>query len=351
MNLGAELRKEREERGMSLDELSSLTKISVRYLEAVENDKLERLPGQFFIKGIIRSYAKAVGLDPEVMLRKYRGAGLLPDVVVSAAPIDSGMDFEDDGDAPIKRARRAARGVVAVVLLTAMCVGGYLWLGPKIAALRSRSAAAATAKTAAAKKVPRVPASKPAANPAEAGGAPATSPADNPSGAQGAKPSATPPAGTNPGSSPDTTAASGSLSSAPAQSATPNDGSGNPAAAPAGSAPASSVPSPTAPGAGASGAPSAPLSLVVSISAPTWLQVYADGRIALDGVYPAGKRLVAEASRELRIHSGNAGGMSLLLNGRPARSLGASGAVVRDVVITPQTAGQFLQEDGPRRTP
>ncbi len=77
MSLGQELKKRREARGIPLEEIAASTKIGTRYLEAVENDNLDLLPGAFLTKGIIRAYARAVGLDEIETLKKYREAGLL----------------------------------------------------------------------------------------------------------------------------------------------------------------------------------------------------------------------------------------------------------------------------------
>src|SRR5512143_3602860 len=76
-SLGQSLREEREARNISLEEIASATKIVPRYLEALEAERLDLMPGGFFVKGIIRSYARAVGLDPEAILERYREAGML----------------------------------------------------------------------------------------------------------------------------------------------------------------------------------------------------------------------------------------------------------------------------------
>ncbi len=70
-SLGQELRRERELRGISLREIANQTKINIRFLEALENDQLDILPGQFFIKAIIREYAKSIGLEEHAALNKY----------------------------------------------------------------------------------------------------------------------------------------------------------------------------------------------------------------------------------------------------------------------------------------
>src|SRR5580658_5848487 len=60
---GENLRREREMRGVSLEEISSATKISLRFLEAVEREDFAKLPGGIFSRSFIRSYARYLGLD------------------------------------------------------------------------------------------------------------------------------------------------------------------------------------------------------------------------------------------------------------------------------------------------
>lgn len=69
--LGEFLRRERELRHISLDDVAERTKISRRYLEAIEEGRYDRLPGEAFVRGFIRSYAQSVGLDPEDTLLMY----------------------------------------------------------------------------------------------------------------------------------------------------------------------------------------------------------------------------------------------------------------------------------------
>jgi cytoskeleton protein RodZ len=69
--LGEFLRRERELRHISLDDVAERTKISRRYLEAIEEGQYDRLPGETFVRGFIRSYAQSVGLDPADTLLMY----------------------------------------------------------------------------------------------------------------------------------------------------------------------------------------------------------------------------------------------------------------------------------------
>src|SRR5262245_22016599 len=64
-SFGANLRRERELRGISLREISDSTKFGVRFLEALEQDRVDLLPGGLFRRTLVRQYARHVGLDPE----------------------------------------------------------------------------------------------------------------------------------------------------------------------------------------------------------------------------------------------------------------------------------------------
>lgn len=70
-SFGQYLKRERETRGISLRDISDSTRITIRYLEALEADRLELIPRQFFVRAIIRSYAKAVGLDENQVMGKF----------------------------------------------------------------------------------------------------------------------------------------------------------------------------------------------------------------------------------------------------------------------------------------
>jgi cytoskeletal protein RodZ len=71
VSIGQELKRERELRGISLKEIADSTKINIRFLRALEEDRLDILPEQFFTRGIIRTYAKYLGLDEQSVLNTY----------------------------------------------------------------------------------------------------------------------------------------------------------------------------------------------------------------------------------------------------------------------------------------
>lgn len=70
-NFGLHLKHERELRGVSLEEIAESTRIHIRYLEALESNEFDDMPGEVFVKGYIRSYARVIGSDSEEMVNLY----------------------------------------------------------------------------------------------------------------------------------------------------------------------------------------------------------------------------------------------------------------------------------------
>ncbi len=73
-SFGEELRREREIRGISLKEIADATKISKRFLEALESNDHKTLPAPVFTRGFVREYARYVGLNVEEMVNRYNFA-------------------------------------------------------------------------------------------------------------------------------------------------------------------------------------------------------------------------------------------------------------------------------------
>jgi cytoskeleton protein RodZ len=73
-SFGDRLKKEREQRSITLDDISLSTKIGTRMLRALEEEKFDQLPGGIFNKGFVRAYARHVGLDEEQTLADYMEA-------------------------------------------------------------------------------------------------------------------------------------------------------------------------------------------------------------------------------------------------------------------------------------
>jgi cytoskeletal protein RodZ len=68
---GPRLRQERERRQISLASIAANTKISRSLLEALERDDLSRWPTGIFRRSFVRSYAQAIGLDPDDVVREF----------------------------------------------------------------------------------------------------------------------------------------------------------------------------------------------------------------------------------------------------------------------------------------
>lgn len=68
---GDKFRTARELRGIDFSRITQETRISARFLRAIENEAFEELPGGLFNRGFVRTYAEAVGLDPDTMVEEY----------------------------------------------------------------------------------------------------------------------------------------------------------------------------------------------------------------------------------------------------------------------------------------
>ncbi len=70
-SFGAYLRQLREEKGVSMEEIASRTKINLKYLKALEEDDLGKIPNEVFAKGFIRSYARCLALEEHEVLTRF----------------------------------------------------------------------------------------------------------------------------------------------------------------------------------------------------------------------------------------------------------------------------------------
>ncbi|WP_407567632.1 helix-turn-helix domain-containing protein [Limosilactobacillus fermentum] len=71
VNVGKKLREAREKKGLTLDDLQQATKIQKRYLIAIEDEKFDELPGDFYVRAFVKQYADTVGLDGNTLLKDY----------------------------------------------------------------------------------------------------------------------------------------------------------------------------------------------------------------------------------------------------------------------------------------
>lgn len=116
-SFGSWLRRQREVREISLREISDISKISLRYLEALEQDRFEILPNAVFTRGFLREYARFVGLDPDEVVNYF----------LSLQPDDGDEEAEGAATAPRRVGGKPLARVVAVVVVVLAVLGGILW--------------------------------------------------------------------------------------------------------------------------------------------------------------------------------------------------------------------------------
>src|SRR5260370_27302232 len=133
-NFGERLKRERELREVSMDELTKATRISKRFVEALENEDWAKLPGGIFGHGFVRTIARYLGLDEEALLGEYDMARAEH---ASVAP----PKLEERIPAPPKWLPVAAVLVVLLLVLGLFYTGRYAW--HRFAAYRAEKKSAA----------------------------------------------------------------------------------------------------------------------------------------------------------------------------------------------------------------
>jgi cytoskeleton protein RodZ len=107
-SFGARLKREREQRKITLDDISISTKIAPRFLLALEEEQFDQLPGGIFNKGFVRAYARHLGLDENQAIADFVAASQpsLPEIP-QEAPELAAMAVR----VPEARSRRSEGGV------------------------------------------------------------------------------------------------------------------------------------------------------------------------------------------------------------------------------------------------
>jgi cytoskeletal protein RodZ len=128
-NFGEDLRMERLSRGIALEDISAVTKISQRHLLALEQERFRLLPGGILSKGIVRGYAGAVGLDQSAWTDRFLKASS----VSSEEPEDRGWTAfaSNVGKARIlhhEAAEVRLRWIGAILLFSIVCAAGFVTL-------------------------------------------------------------------------------------------------------------------------------------------------------------------------------------------------------------------------------
>jgi cytoskeleton protein RodZ len=107
-------------RGVTLEEVSAATRISTRFLEALENEQWDRLPGGAFNRGFIRAIAKFLGLDEDSLVAEYAIE------TKSVTPVNTAPQSVSQG-MPRDYRPAIAAAVALLVLILAVIVGVHFY--------------------------------------------------------------------------------------------------------------------------------------------------------------------------------------------------------------------------------
>jgi len=283
-SVGETLRQQRLRRNVELQQVSEELKISSRMLEAIEADEYGKLPGGVFAKSFVRQYAAVLGLDAEEVATQFEHAVQSPELarLTELRRPTLALPRMEEPRFSAGRQRSVLPSLIAVVVVMLICSGVYAWWqrNRQLAAMRPQIPPAAETRHAtppqpAAQTQQPVPTQQPAAATTAAAPAPQT---------------AAPQPVSQPG-----------------------------------------VPQPLVPDAEASGTGAVQVELVVA--EPVWVSVRRDGRSIYQGELKPNEIRTVAANTEITLRLGNAGGLTILLNGKPIPSPGPRGQI-RTVQLT-----------------
>jgi cytoskeleton protein RodZ len=327
-NFGASFRKARETSGLPLEKIAVDTRISTRFLLAIESEEFHLLPGGIFNRGFIRAYAERLGMNPDRALADYDS--------LSAAVQEPLEVLRSAERASTRKTERNFYPIAAAILI--LLIGGYYFVNRQYSTTGIPASEAVAAPT----------------TPASTVAAPAESPASSPgasvkAGEAVAEPAlvvsyAPPPVpmpdaqayGLPATTTPEVVAAKTSLSTAAAAVPPvplPTPGTVRSTIAPT-TIPAAFPPT------SASRSTTSPLVLDVNIKDVTWVQIAADGAVVISENLQPGTNRRISAERSIEVTIGNAAGVNLRINGRDLGELGQNGRV-RQLKITPENADRI----------
>jgi cytoskeleton protein RodZ len=148
--IGEQLRLAREERGIALREISNQTRISMRYLEAIETNDYKRLPGGIFNRSFVKAYARCVEFDEHEALEGY--ARFMREQGQSADEVETSPHYSkvyDDSAATRSPLLTVFLAIVILAILTLGALAAVHWYqrrtsavpedpGQSLAVLRSK---------------------------------------------------------------------------------------------------------------------------------------------------------------------------------------------------------------------
>jgi hypothetical protein len=126
-DIGSSLREARVRQGLDFPELEQLTRIRPKYLRALEDERFDILPAPTYVRGFLRSYADALGLDPQPFVDEYNSRFTVgeDDVVVRARRVPPPRRNRAD-----RESRMAVLALLAIAVVTALVIAAWRFGGP-----------------------------------------------------------------------------------------------------------------------------------------------------------------------------------------------------------------------------
>ena len=136
--LGQYLRREREARSVSLEEISRGTRISRPYLEALERDDFHFFSKREYTLGFLRGYARHLGLDSDEILKRYRFQLELTSrkesfeqIPLFSTPVPIAEEIPDSAKAPtgpsVRDRKPSRRGIIIQLVIVLAAIGFTLY--------------------------------------------------------------------------------------------------------------------------------------------------------------------------------------------------------------------------------
>jgi cytoskeletal protein RodZ len=130
-SIGEQLKQIREDKNIPLEEVANATKISKRYLQAIEEGNYSLIPGQTYVIGIIRNYARYLGLDPKPIIEQYSKLILPNDDDIKPVTMTRGNQRNNQKNNQRNNQRRVAHKRVGILLIVIvfliLCLAGLVW--------------------------------------------------------------------------------------------------------------------------------------------------------------------------------------------------------------------------------